>query len=413
MAFSLTGQVQAQPTYDELSCKLGVLQDLGWSVLKTNGAPGISNGDACELYSEPEFTFNPSIETNREILGRTTAAIDSITTRCLVNRHYVGSVRTAITNLTNNKAFEFISGGADPRDPFIPPDDTWVASANRGYDQPARSLSESINTLYEKPFIAECAAATQIAQLAILKEHYGIFTDAMIQPSEVGIGIWQAYIKAPAIAAHKPLLLDSRQRKRALKLLAILGKGAFYNQSGYMRPQKGDAYVDSIDNRGQNFVIVDLTDEALQALRARVQPLKELNKISRNIWKKYHRRMTTENLDSEELREPMQEEFEKADPFFSDVLVYIHPLSVRNFAFHLARQFQWNPRTPYVFEIYEDFQSGYFHQRYVDYRLRQCQQDAYCRKADNDHYYLTDPTGLPDGVTYSSWRACETALEMR
>ena len=327
-----------------------------------------------------------------------------------MNRQYIDGIKTAIVNLTDNKEFKFISGGADPRDPFIPPDNSWIPAANRGYDLPASSVSSSIDSLYQKPFSAECAAATQIAQLAILKEHYGVFTDAIIQPEEVGIGVWPAYIKAPSIAAHQALLLDSKQRKRALKELAVLGKGAFYNQSGYLRPYKGNEFIDSVDNRGQNFVIVELSDDALDSLRKRAQPLKEFNRITRDLWKKYRRKMTRDGLDKEDLSEQMKEELEAIDPFFKEVMVYVHPLSVRNFAFHLARQFKWNPRTPYIFEVYEDFQSGYFHERYIDYRLRQCRQEAYCRKADNDHYYLTDHTGLPDGKTYTSSRACSAAL---
>jgi hypothetical protein len=397
----------------ELSCKLGLLKDLGWQIQSTTGFPGVQNGNACESVMPPVFTYNTSTENDSDLLARANSAMQSITTRCLVNRQYIEAIKVAIVNLTANKEFEFIQGGADPRDPFVPPDDNWASAGNRGYDLPSGSISSAIDSLYTKPFIAECAAATQIAQLAILKEHYGVFTDAMIQPTEVGIGIWPEYIKAPAIAAHEPLLLDSRQRKRALKSLATLGKGAFYGQSGYLKPYKGDDFVDSIDNRGQNFVIVELTDNAVNSIRKQSAPLKAFNKISRKIWKKYRKKLKDEESDIETLSSEMREELESADPFFKDIMVYVHPLSVRNFAFHIARQFKWNPRTPYVFEVYEDFQSGYFHQRYIDYRLRQCQQQAYCRKADSGHYYLTDETGIPSDTVYGSAGACEADLAVR
>lgn len=408
-ALLTTGSAMA--AYSELSCKLGILEDLGWRVAATDTPPAVLFGNSCEHTAAPVFTYNPTVETNSIILDRVNRAVNSTTSRCLVNRRYADAIKTAIVNLTDNKEFTFLSGGADPRDPFTPPDNSWVAVTDKGYDEPATSLSEGINALYKKPFVAECAAATQIAQLAILKEHYGIFTDAIIQPGEVGIGIWPAYVKAPSIAANKPLLLDSSQRKRALKTLAVLGKGAFYNQSGYLRPYKGDKYVDSIDNRGQNFVIVDVYEDALDSMRSRSSPMRDYNRITRDIWKKYRRRMTRDRTNKEVLSEEMRAELEAIDPFFSDVMVYVHPLSVRNFAFHIARQFKWNSRTPYVLEIYEDFQSGYFHERYIDYRLQQCLQNAYCRKAGRDHYYLTDETGIADKTVYSSPQACAIALE--
>lgn len=396
--------------YSELSCKLGLLQDFGWQVARTDTPPAIHHADACEPDSTPLFTYDTNVESNPVILERATRAIYSTTSRCLVNRSYLEGIKTAIVNLTDNKDFKFVSGGTDPRDPFIPPDNSWTPATDRGYDLPASSLSDSINALYKKPFIAECAAAAQIAQLAVLKEHYGVFTDAIIQPAEVGIGIWPEYVKAPSIAANKPLLLGAKQRKRALKELAVLGKGAFYNQGGYLRPYKGDNFVDSIDNRGQNFVIVELGDDAMTSMRTRPQPLKEFNRITRKVWKKYRKRMTRGGEDKEVLSVEMREELEKADPFFRDVMVYVHPLSVRNFAYHLARQFKWNPRTPYVFEMYEDFQSGYFYERYIDYRLHQCQQTAHCRQVDSNHFYLTDGSGLPDGHIYRSKHACDAAL---
>ena len=399
----------ANAANSELSCKLGLLKDLGWQIQSTDHSPGVSNGNTCETMATPVFTYNRARESDNDLLTRASNAIRSTTSRCLVNREYIDAIKVAIVNLTANKEFEFIVGGSDPRDPFIPPDESWVSAGNRGYDLPSSSVSSAIDSLYNKPFIAECAAATQIAQLSILKEHYGVFTDAMVQPREVGIGIWPEYIKAPSIAAHEPLLLDSRQRKRALKELATLGKGAFYGQSGYLRPYKGDEFVDSIDNRGQNFVIVDLNDKVVSTLRARSQPLKELNKISRNVWKKYRKKLREGN-DKEQLSEQMKDELEATDPFFRNVMVYVHPLSVRNFAYHIARQFKWNPRTPYIFEVYEDFQSGYFHRRYVDYRLQQCQRQAYCRMADTGHYYLTDDTGVPEETIYSTAQACEVRL---
>ena len=73
------------------------------------------------------------------------------------------------------------------------------------------------------------------------------------------------------------------------------------------------------------------------------------------------------------LVELLENELLTTDTFFSDVSVYIHPLRTGTFAKFLARQFKYNPRTAYRFEIYEDFQTGYFFNKYVDHRLSQCE----------------------------------------
>lgn len=393
---------------DALSCNLGVLKDLGWKISATTERPGIENPNTCQHGSTPVFTYNQSIETRNDILDRTESALSSVTSRCLVNREYKKSMKHSIGKLITNEGFEFPTSAPDPRDPFIAPQG-WVAAKDRGYDIPAKSISRSLSVLYTEPFVAECAAAAQIAQLSLYSEHYGIFTDAMLQPRDVGIGIWPEYIKNPSMSDKTALLITTNKRKRALKILAELGQGAFYGQSGYIKPYRSIDYIDSMDNRGQNFVIVGISDDAVEALRQRKQPLKELSKLSRKIWKKYKKRVGL-GEDKTALSEEMKTELESMDPFFREVKVYVHPLSVKTIGDHLGRQFKWNPRTPFVFEMYEDYQSGYFFKRYVDYRLQQCKQQSYCRKIDRKHTVLTDETGIPDPTSYGSMNECKAAL---
>ncbi|OED34811.1 hypothetical protein AB833_31890, partial [Chromatiales bacterium (ex Bugula neritina AB1)] len=362
-----------------LSCTLGVLQDLGWSIEKTSGEPGVLNTDTCASSSSPIFTYNDITESNLDILKRSEAALADTATRCLVNRRYKTAASQAVGKLTANTEFTFPLKAPDPRDPFLPPAENWIPSSKRGYDIPLNSISEGVNALYEKPFVAECATAIQIAQLAVLTEHYGPFTDAMLDPSDIGIGIWREYAKNPSIAAKTPLLIDSSRRKYPLKALAELGKGAFYGQTGYIRSVKSEEFIDSIDNIGQNFLIVDISDAAVTALQSRDKPLREINSISHRAWKRYNK-LLSKGGDKKFLSSALRIELEASDPFFSDVDVYVHPLKVKSFAAHLERQFLFNPRTPFEFEIYEDYQSGYFHERYVNYRLNQCTGQSYCRK---------------------------------
>jgi len=322
---------------DELSCSIDALTYLGWQLEDNSSEPGIANSDTCDTDATAIFKYNSATESGKKLLKRTRQAFDSTTSKCMFNRSYQSSIQSAVDNLIYNTEFKFLPIGEDPRDPFQPPEGTWDTTTARGYDIPHRSIQSSIQSLYQKPFVAECSTAAQIAQLASLTEHYGDTTDQMLELNEVGIGTWRQYARVPSIAAKQSMFVSRKDRKRdGLKKLAQTGRAAFYGQVGYLRPYKGIEFIDSLDNLGQNYLIVDITERAVASLKARKKPLKELSKMSRKMWK------------------------------------FVHPLHTNNFAEHMARQFQYNPRTPYVFEVYEDYQPGYFYNRYIEHQISQC-----------------------------------------
>ncbi len=366
--------IHALSAADEMSCSLSVLSDLGWRLADNRADIGFENTDTCNTIAIPLFKYNSTTESADKIRTRSEQTLKSVTSKCLFNRRYHRSVKGVINKLSENLEFKFLPVGDDPRDPFSPPEGTWDTSSAKGYDIPLQSISNSIRSLYKKPFVAECSTAVQIAQLASLTEHYADQTDKMIDTSEVGIGTWNQYAKTPSIAARQSLFISRRDRRKdGLSKLASIGRSAFYGQVGYIKPYKNTSFIDSWDNRGQNYMIVDVTNKAVAAIKAREKPLKELSRISRSIWKKYRKRQSRGEA-IEKLKKEMQEELEMADPFFNDIKIYVHPLRTKNFAAHIARQFGYNPRTPYVFEVYEDFQPGYFYNRFINHRMKQCLQ---------------------------------------
>ncbi len=365
---------------DTLQCHLELLEELGWQTTHLADSPDTLNTDTCQHHRTPLFNVGDrnTIATSSgadhaRLVSRVNNAIQSDTSRCLVNRRLRESVIAATGKIIGNTDFVFPEPGDDPRDPFTPPASDWSASTRRGYDIPSSSLSDGINALYRKPVVAECAAAIQVAQLATLVEHFEDEADRFVTPQEIGIGVWREFAKSPSIKANTPLLVSRKQRKRALSRLASLGKGAFYNQSGYISPVNNTLeFIDSMDNRGQNFLIVDITEKAVSDLQKRRRPLQELNRMTLEIWHNYNRLRLT-GLATDILVELLENELLNTDSFFSDITVYIHPLSTGTFAKFLARQFRYNPRTAYQFEVYEDFQTGYFFNRYINHRLSKCE----------------------------------------
>jgi len=365
----------ALPGYaaDQLSCTLDTLGNLGWQLEKQSDDIGFENTSSCDTFATPVFKYHRGRETPQRLLDRSRQTLKSLTSKCLFARNYRDAVRTAVDKLSANTDFEFLPSGNDPRDPFLPPEGTWDTTSERGYDIPLASISASVNALYTKPFVAECSTAVQIAQLGALSEHYGAdTTDNMIRLNEVGIGTWKQFTKVPSIAAKQSLFINRNDRSEdGLLKLANIGRAAFYGQVGYIKPHKGVDSIDSMDNLGQNYLIVEITDKAVASIQARKKPLKELSRLSRKIWKKYRKKQISGGK-METLRKEIQQEFEAADPFFSEIEIYVHPLSTKNFASHMARQFSYNPRTPYVFEVYEDYQQGYFFNRYIEHQISEC-----------------------------------------
>ena len=359
---------------DALSCRIDVLQSLGWQTVADSPSPGNENTNTCNTGQIPVFRYNRSLEDDAALLARSTDSLHSVTSKCLYNRSYHSAVKASVEKLSNNTEFKFLPVGDDPRDPFLPPEGTWDTKGGKGYDIPLSSITGSIQSLYEKPFVAECSTAAQIAQLAALSEHYGPVADKMLKLNEVGIGTWTNYARQPSIKARQSLFIDRKaRRKDGLATLANHGRAAFYGQVGFMKPYKGIKFVDSLDNFGQNYVIVNITDLAVASIKARKKPLKELSRISRDMWKKYRRRQG-DGVPMDKIIVDMQADLEAADPFFSDIEIYVHPLRTKNFAEHVARQFSYNPRTPYVFEVYEDYQPGFFYNRYIEHSINECLQ---------------------------------------
>ena len=402
-------QIWSAQAAREMSCTLSVLENLGWELANHSEPVGVENPHACESDTAPLFKYNSFTEEPEVLLGRSKELLHSSTSKCLFNREYQSSVKSAVTKLSDNTEFKFLPVGKDPRDPFRPPGNSWEPRDRRGYDIPAKSISGAIQSLYDEPFVAECSAAIQIAQLAALNEHFGATTDQMINKNEVGIGHWKGYGKIPSISAGKTLFVNpSDRRADGLRKLAGTGHSAFYGQIGYINPVEGLDHIDSLDNRGQNYMIVDITENAVDAIKARKKPLKELSQISRQVWKKYRKRLS-KGESKESLQEEMQAELETLDPFFNEIQIYVHPLRTKNFAAHLARQFGYNPRTAYVFEVYEDLQPGYFYSRYIDHQINQCLQTDYCRRVDNRKYQWTNAKGIPDETLYPTHSSCLAA----
>ncbi len=402
-----TGSLQANP----LQCRIDILDSLGWNTVAANRGHA-DTINTCDNFVAPVFHFSENPAEQQQMIELADAALDSDTSRCLMSRSFGRSVRVAIDKLIGNQSFTFPRGGTDPRDPFIPPEQSWLPAHRRGYDSPRQSVSGAIESLYQEPFIAECAAAKQIGQIASLYEHYKTDIDDLLHPREIGIGLWQRYLSSPAIRARIPLLVNSTNRKNALSTLAELGQFAFNGQMGYLRASKGEDYIDSPDNRGQNFIITRITPAAVEALRERKKPLKELSAISKKLWRKYSKKLQT-GATREELRRQFETELENTDPFFREADIYVHPLGVRTFAFHIARQFRYNPRTPYILEIYEDHLSGYTYQRFLTQRKFRCDQQAYCRKIDKRTYLMVGKDGKPRGALYNSVKSCLRAAAVQ
>ena len=65
-----------------------------------------------------------------------------------------------------------------------------------------------------------------------------------------------------------------------------------------------------------------------------------------------------------------------ADPFYRGFEIYVHKQGVKPVGFHIARLLDRNPRTPFRIELALHNLHTTLYDRYVAYRLRQCEREA-------------------------------------
>ncbi|MEG2981873.1 MAG: hypothetical protein RR831_20470, partial [Stenotrophomonas sp.] len=154
-------------------------------------------------------------------------------------------------------------------------------SFGRGY-QPAGRNSVALQHFYDGRVRSECGVGRQVAQLATQRELYGDAAfDAEFSPGELSIGTFLTLHDTDSILLGRhagAFFADGKAVKTAQ-----LGRQAFVGAPGFIEHVFDKRYLDDINNQAENFVVVDVSDAAAEALRAH-GGFAHYDTVNRQIW---------------------------------------------------------------------------------------------------------------------------------
>lgn len=259
-------------------------------------------------------------------------------------------------------------------------------SFGRGY-QPAASNSRALDAFYHGQVRSECGVGRQVAQLATQRELYGdAGFDAAFTAAELSIGTFVGLHDTESIllGAHAgPLFADGKGVRTA-----AMGRQAFMGAPGYIVHAFDAQALDDLNNQAENFIVVEVGEQAAQALRAHHglafydRRNRELWELSRQVPRRgvafFERLLVQREAGLRAALQPPQAAVVARmdalldDPFYQQFLIYSHPRGIKPIGAHIARLLDRNPRTPYEIELTLHNLHTTLYQRWLQAQLQRC-----------------------------------------
>jgi len=400
LAVLLAGGVAAAPASPSPACAEALLRELGWRIDFVDIAgPDIQGGAPCARGSLAQAQALGDLRARLPLAARQDPAswqrlLDDPATLCAYAFRLGDAARRAASRLEDNPGYRFTAlqagwisfgaGGARAQG--------WVPfrSLGRGY-QPSQGNSRAIDAFYQGRVRSECGVGRQVAQLATQRELYGdAGFDAAFSPGELSIGTFHTLHATDSILLGRhagDFLADGKAVASA-----ALGRQAFMGVPGFLEHALPLRFVDDISNRAENFVVVDVSADAAQALAAK-GGLAAYDATNRRLWQLARQmegagrpRFEPLLVDRDPARLARLDPARQAvlaqmaqlldDPFYRGFMVYVHPMGVRPIGYHVVRLLDRNPRTPFTIDLGLHNLHATLYRRWIDYRLQQCGGDT-------------------------------------
>ncbi|MDG2525981.1 hypothetical protein P6166_11505 [Stenotrophomonas sp. HITSZ_GD] len=397
---ALLGALLAGPAIAS-PCAEDLLRELGWHIEHAAiDTPRIAGGTPCQRASLAQAQAAGDL---RAVLpqapARAQAALqamfDDPATVCAYAFRLGDAARRASAQLAANEGYRFfglqtgwIGFGAEGAQA-----QGWqrFRSFGRGY-APAAANSTALEAFYRGHVRTECGVGRQVAQLATQRELYGDAAfDAAFTPGELSIGTFVTLHDTDSIllGAHAGEFLADGKAVRT----SAMGRQAFMGVPGFIEHAFSKRFLDDISNQAENFIVVDVSEQAAQALAAH-GGLAYYDGLNRQLWqlsqqvdglgRRGFERLLHERdsalrarLDPYERQVVARMDAILDDPFYRGFVVYVHPRGVQPIGYHIARLLDRNPRTPYTIDLALHNLHTTLYRRWIDERLRQCAGATY------------------------------------
>jgi hypothetical protein len=381
----------------EAACQFDYLKSLGWRVIESKtGFPEIIDGQPCDrpTIEASQKAGELVIALPRQASGAQLAEVASLipelvkknmATVCAYKQKVAIATRNAIQKLQANPNYKFSRQGEE-QDGFVEMGTFgglelgWIPTkpftGGLAY-RPYRSNSWAIESFYTQSVRTECAAGLQLAEHAIQYELYGKADyNRVFKRGEILIGTWNN-----AVASYSAIHGQNRGRvitDRNGANSVLLGGQALVGRTGYLGNVKGEAFLDTKSDRGENLLIVSVSEEASREMLSS-NGFDKYNKMMYRIWELYTENKTlwkskaTADVTKRWANQAEIEEILK-NPFFTGIQTYTHPFKVlKTFKDQIQRLLNINPRTPYEMSgLYEDVINYGLYDRHANYFIGRC-----------------------------------------
>jgi len=378
------------------SCAEQLLRELGWTLQYADiDTPQVTPGQPCTRASLAEAQAAGDLHAvlpadPQRAAVALQALFDEPATVCAYAFRLGDAARRASERLAGNPDFRFTGlqtgwigfGSAGPQV------QGWerFRSFGRGY-QPLAANSLALDAFYRGHVRAECGVGRQVAQLATQRELYGdAGFDSVFSAGELSIGTFVTLHDTDSVLLghHAGEFLADGKAVRT----AALGRQAFMAVPGFIEHAFSKRFLDDLSNQAENFIVVDVSDDAARALASH-GGLAYYDRVNRRLWELsqqvqapgrrgferllYERDPTAlKHLDANERAVLAQMQALLDDPFYRGFIVYVHPRGVRPIGYHIARLLDRNPRTPFTIALALHNLHTTLYRRWIDYRLAQC-----------------------------------------
>lgn len=421
-----------------LGCKLQVLGEMGWELQSSSGLTSITpltDTDGCSDVA-PVLGVPASIEDASSVESALNRALTADPTFCKYKSLLKRAGETAARKLYSNSGFAF----RQPQDPVCTFNSTgdWKNSYG-GLTQPSGSRCEAIRALYNKSTKSDCAIGLHSIHMASQYELYGCdHFDLAFSNEDLTLGNhWGEVFGSDNIVYGAPREkfgtfyepYDSNKHPESsadqfdpgAKQTAAKGRLALIGLGGYIgyKNEEHLIHLDDQSNKGQNFVILETSDEGARALSEKGthgydKPLEEAYKRMLKIYyktkpdgslmKRYIDNVTKNwlknatdimtdwlenskrgsaipalptpyepNADTEQMTRLMTEiMIILNDPFLRDTQVFVHPHEKMSLGHYVIYQLLENTRIPPAIVLYGSTVNTLLFTRHLEYKIEQC-----------------------------------------
>jgi hypothetical protein len=405
------------------ACKQAALRSLGWQIETSNStdiSPNILTtisrptvDRSCSNNGAAPTLILPGVQPNLAdaILNK---SLMSMGTQCVFQHQFNQSIETSAKILKTNHLYffpgpigRFVLGPGDAKLQHL--SSSWSqktcentdgnGDSNKCFVPNDHQIHGALVDLQRGLMEADCLTGLELVEYSALEQLFG---DKKIEKYFTSENF---YVGSNYYSSGSILGQNSRAIEDWYGLIrAQSGPNAFIGAPGILLNTKGDKYLDDADNKGENFVITEMTQNAVTALRSH-GGLPGYDSLLNEIWQRSQdltsfqiRQLEVDEiaggkLTPEDLPLPLgvdpqaaiylathplkDENFNKLiqilnDPFLSETKVYVHPVGFRSLAWHILRVSRLNSRTPYKLGFYPDTIHGEIFDRWLKMNLDSC-----------------------------------------